>query len=318
MNRFLLRHRALLSSTAIVAVATVATPAFAQLRIVGVFNGTTYGGYSVAQVQGAFNTAAFELQNSFHDPITITINVVGNTSGLASSSSALQPGNYTYAQIKTALTNDNTAHPSPDGTTSIANLPGADPTTGGNFRVTTAQAKALSLIANNNNVDGTISFNRTQTYTFGPRAAAGAFDFIGIMEHEISEVMGRVDGLNQAPGNFYTVNDLFRYTVAGGNPNFAVGAANPYLSIDGGTTNLMGFNTDPTKDLEDYNGGTATDPYNASTPKNQAHAFSGVDVTNLDVIGYDVRTPEPSSLVFAGTLLLSGSILRRKRTRKTA
>jgi hypothetical protein len=72
-----------------------------------------------------------------------------------------------------------------------------------------------------------------------------------------------------------------------------------YFSIDGGVTNLQGFSSIAGGDLDDYNGSNPTDPYNASTGLNQAHHLNSVDITNLEVIGYDLRAavvPEPATL----------------------
>ncbi|MBV9200850.1 MAG: hypothetical protein JO320_05860 [Alphaproteobacteria bacterium] len=57
-----------------------------------------------------------------------------------------------------------------------------------------AEAKALGLrAANTSGIDGWVGFSSAADYTYDPdnRAVAGAYDFIGVAEHEIAEVMGR-------------------------------------------------------------------------------------------------------------------------------
>ena len=51
---------------------------------------------------------------------------------------------------------------------------------------------------------------------FAQPTAAGYFDAVGALEHEISAVMGRVDAVGSAYGaGLYTPLDLFRYSAPG-------------------------------------------------------------------------------------------------------
>ena len=184
-------------------------PAFAGLVINPIFNTGTWGAQTVSAVEAAFNYAASEFENLYSDNIHINIAVSGGTSGLGGSNTNLF-GFLTYGQVRTALINDNTAHSSADGTTSVASLGAADPTggTGANFVVSRAEAKALGLIPDDLTTDGTFTFNRNFSYTFDPnnRGVSGAFDFIGVAEHEISEIMGRIPSLGkfwQRPTRFH-------------------------------------------------------------------------------------------------------------------
>ena len=278
----------------------------------------TFGPGVSASAQSAFNYAAAEFQALYSDPVKVNINVVAGNTGLGGSSTPLMfvvPA--TYAAVRSALIADQTAHPSTSGGVSVAAGGSVntvvDPTNGGVFLYTTAQAKALgALPANNAASDGTFTYNSTLAYTFDPNnRGSGGYDFIGVAEHEISEIMGRIPGLGgefcgppNPCGPNYLVYDLFRYT--GNNTRGMTDGAGRYFSINNGASNLHGYNfaNGNGSDPQDWDASNPTDPYNAFTGPNQAHALNTIDATTLDVIGWDLVTavPEPAALA----LLLAG------------
>jgi hypothetical protein len=150
--------------------------------------------------------------------------------------------------------------------------------------ITTAQAKALGLAGPSSAIDGYVGLDASSTYTFDPanRSVAGAYDAIGILEHEISEVLGRrIDNLNE------TLFNLFRYS----SPSYLAGN-NGYFSLDG-YLQLQTFNQlggDP----GDWAGGVTPDAFDAFATVGAQASVSAVDVRVLQALGYKISFLDPT------------------------
>ncbi len=255
------------SGCALLATALLAIPTYATtLNFNVTFDASTSS--APAGFFTAFNDAIQFYETTFNDPITINMNVGwGEINGHPLSPGDLgnsltnQQGFYSYSQIRTALQKD--AKSTADAT-AVANLPATYPVGSAPFVMSNAEAKALGLLAGNaTGIDGYVGFLNTAPYTFDPnnRAVPGDYDFIGLAEHEISEVMGRYGlGQNGASSGRYSPIDLFRYTSPG---VLDVAPENgAYFSISGGTAVINTFNGIGGGDLSDWSGATL-DSYNA-------------------------------------------------------
>lgn len=181
-----------------------------------------------------FTAAAKYWESVITNDVTVNIRVgfsdLGATTlGQASSSAAT----YTTANFKTALTNSAT---SDLDASVVANL---GDVTSNNYRVYTALGKALGLYSNTTNNDSTIQFNTRFLWDFDTSDGFTGLssDFIGVAVHEIGHALGWASAVNQSNGGTPANTDLLRYQ--NGNWSQAWGG-NPYLSIDGGDTQLFG------------------------------------------------------------------------------
>lgn len=294
--------------------ATVGPPALAprittsvgtHLTIVPTFESTVTSSSLSTQIESAFNYVVGQYEAEYSDPITIDVNVAYTGSGLGESDQALYC--YTYSTVVDTLEANETT---PDQITSAQDVPATDPTGGSDWCVSLPELMAIGLLPANCFSTSTCSGNvptitfGVQPYTFNPsdRDVAGDYDFIGVAEHELSEVMGRIPGLDQ--NTFYTPNDLFRYT-APGTRNLTAYTPGAYFSINSGTTDLVPFNTVAGADAQDYASPTP-DSFNAFASPGETDPLTTTGITNVDVIGYH-RIATSLTLTPSSTTTASGT-----------
>jgi hypothetical protein len=235
-------------------------------------------------------------ENLITSPITVNIRVgYGEVGGTSLGSGTLGEAEIntgvevTTAQFKADLSSNVTS----DAVTqsAIASITGSS----SQVYVPEAEAKALGAApANGTEIDASVGFAADPNgtlFTYDPsnRAVAGKYDFIGVVEHELSHALGRVSysGITSAL-------DLYRYSVAGVH---ASAGSTSYFSINGGTTNLDNFDT--SSDPADWAVGTGDDANDAYTPIGTENVFSQTDVTELNVLGYAISTTPPSATAVA-------------------
>src|SRR6266404_4555236 len=301
------RGSRIVQMAAVAGAMALSAPAFAGMVITPTFtaNFNANFGANAAAAQASWISAANVFTANFNDNIhvNVTVDAVAGTGVFGQSSTFLN--STTYANLRAKMVAD---AKTPDDNISIGaggSMTAADPTGGaGTWWVSTAEAKAIGLIADNLSNDGTTTFGAGNPFTFSGPIAAGTYDFKGIAAHELSEVMGRLGisgGTIGAFANSYSLIDDFSYTAAN-TRGLGNGAGNNF-SIDNGTTLLKLFNNAAANGLDsrDWAPGS-NDSFNQFSNSGVMNPVSDVDLRLMDVIGYDRVIPEPA----VGTLLLAG------------
>jgi hypothetical protein len=250
---------------------------------------------SVASAPAGFKpgviAAVQYLESQFVDAVTVNIDVgYGEVNGYSVGglgASSYYLSSVGYSSLLSALKGD--AKDATDAS-GVASLPTTSPTNG-TFWTTSAQAKALGLASpNGTSVDGYVGFSSNYQFDYdnSDGVTGGMYDFNGTVLHEITEVLGRAlltGGTIGSTPNSYYAYDLLHYS-APGVRDFS--ASTPgYFSVDGGATNLGGFNTVSGGDAGDWGSSMGYDSANAYANSGVTNAFSTADLTAMDAIGWD-------------------------------
>jgi len=237
------------------------------------------------------------LSTHFNDNITVNIRVgYGEVGGFRVPASALGESITnmvtvgSYSAMRSDLLNDTaTGATGDDGRTMLSAMT-TDPTNGGNFVVSSAEAKALG-IATSYSMDGSIgfsSFKNIWAYD-SSNVGSGQFDFYSVVAHELTEVMGRTlfvgESANGTP-NSYDPLDLFHFASATGAHTF-VGNVDGYFSLDGTQPGLHKFNSSPNGDFGDWASGQGVDSFDAFGGQGQRAPIGPFDLPVMDAIGWD-------------------------------
>jgi hypothetical protein len=259
-----------------------------------------------AAIQSMINQAIAIYQSTFADPATVSILFRYSTTqpnGNPMGAGSLAQSNYvvytvswnTYinalkADAKTA--NDTTAN---------ASLPANSLST--NIFPTSANGRAVGLntpsamfangsVAAGGPYDGIVTLNSAQPFQFTRPPGSSSYDALRSTEHEIDEILG-LGALNG--GANLRPQDLFSWSSAG--TRNLTNSGTRYFSIDGGSTNIVGFNQIAGGDLGDWVSPSCpqANPY-VQNAFSCAGQMSDVSLTSpegisLDVIGYDLASP---------------------------
>jgi hypothetical protein len=174
--------------------------------------------------------------------------------------------------------------------------------------MTTAEAKALGFYKSTTNLDGVVWLSADHLiggdFTFNPRTAQGQVDAIGTLEHEISEVMGRVSNLGPSvadPLLPYLPLDLFRYTKSTPPQRFfqnisstSAASVPGWFSWDGKNTPKQ-YDNGPNATLPvtqgyfaDWINGTQKDAFTGAAITSQKQDVTPIDLLEMNVLGWQL------------------------------
>ncbi len=290
-----LGHMLLRLSIASASILTLAPAAKANIIIVPTFDSSIAKDPNAGLIEATINQAVSFYEANITTPITVNITYAEMGSGLGESNTFY--GTVSYSSYLAALQ----AHSSGDATdtSALATLPSGpnnpvDGTT--SVDVTTANQRALGFSASVP-TDSTISVNTSITNYSGKAFNSGFYSLLAVIEHETDEALGL--GSNLDTGSItgdIRGEDLFRYSSPGVRSYTTSSSATSYFSVNGGLTNLVGFNqTGGGADYGDW-AGSATPHVQDAFGTPGANPVFGVEQTALDAIGYNfVPAPEPSS-----------------------
>jgi hypothetical protein len=307
--------------------ALIAAPAQGGLIIRPTFDSTITLDTNALAIETTINSAITTYEATFADPITVDITFREGT-GLGGSSFNLYT--FDYSTFYNALVADGKslddaaalAHLATDGT-------GANnPVTGtGTVLIKAANAHALGLNCSPDcgaDEGGTITLN-THLTNPGSSDSSGTYNLLPVLEHEMDEILGLGSTLGLGlPAPFATdpsPEDFFRFTSAGARSFNGNGVGDAYFSING-TTDLAQFdNQNDGGDFGDWRSNPLPHGVNAEVQDafatQGANATLNVELRALDVIGYDLATPEPGTFILmGGGLVLAGFGRRRIRGAK--
>jgi len=306
-------------------VTTATTEPTTGLTINATFDSSITGNPNAAAIEAMISRAIAIHESLFSDPITIQILFRYSTTepdGTPLSSGTLAESDYVIYDIPwndfiSALraaarsSNDNLAN---------ASLPGSALST--NIVPSSANGRALGLdtppgmFANgtvgNGPYDGIVTLNSASPFQFSRPPSSSNWDAQSSAEHETDEVMGLGSRLN-TNSNDLCPQDLFSWSSAGVRNITSSGTR--YFSINGGVSDIVGFNQDSTGDFGDWLSDPCpqTHPYvqNAFSCPSQ---YSDISATspegiNLDVIGYDLINPVAVTTNVASNITSSSATL---------
>jgi hypothetical protein len=326
-------------------VMSVTTVPTVGLIIQATFDSSITGNPHAAAIEAMINRAISIYESLFSDPITIQIlfrySITG-PDGTPLGQGTVSQSDYVFygvswstfinalrADAKTS--NDNLANASLPGSALSANIKPAS-ANGRAVGLDTPPAMfANGTVGDGGPYDGIVTLNSSYPFQFTRPTSSGNYDAQRSTEHEMDEVIGFGSRLNSS-GNDLRPQDVFSWSSPGVRNLTSSGTR--YFSINGGSTNIVNFNQDPSGDFGDW----LSDPCPQTHPYVQnafgcAGQYSDISATspegiNLDVIGYDLvnaSTPTPTP-TFAGRATIGDFngdghpdfVLRNPSSRQTA
>ena len=338
------------SATAGVAEAPVVGASGGALVINATFDSSITNDPQSAAIQAMINKAVSIFQSLLNDPITVSIlfrYATTKPDGTPLASGALATSTFAVYLVPwntytNALTADATTA---NDLTANGSLPASALST--NIKPSSADGRAVSLntppvmfadgsVGVGGPYDGIVTLNSGQPFAFTRPPSTGIYDALRSTEHEMDEVLGFGSYLNTS-GSDLRPQDLFSWSAAGARNLTSSGSR--FFSINGGATNIVGFNQNPAGDFGDWLSGSCpqANPYvqNAFSCQDQASDVtpSSPEGINLDVIGYDLiaatsttttstttttnTTAPPTTTTFSTTTTISSTTTTTSSTATT-
>jgi hypothetical protein len=335
------------------------------LTIAPTFDSTITGAANAVQIEAAIDSAVGTIDGLYSTFNTVTDNVyfqLGPGSFLARSNDGFFGKSYT--SYTNALKADSTANPSNTVlSTAIANLSKGNDSSGASpIAATTGLLRMLGLTAPpcysatgdfncgaaGHPFDAIVTLSTTQPLDYTrptPAFPPTEYDALGAIEHELDEVLGGggpgstlneiLNNCSTNPSNFFCNKfgtlDLYRYSAPNAPSFTTAGSASSYFSVDGGVTNIVGFNQNSRGDFADFGpnitacpgggfGGPDAfiqDAFSCNNQQRENYTTASPEYSMLLSIGYDPvaaeTVPEPGTFALLGTSLLGFGALRRRQ-----
>jgi hypothetical protein len=298
-------------------VMTATTATTSGLVITPTFDSSILNNPNSAAIQSMINQAIAIYQSLFSDPMTVTIlfrysNTLpnGTTMGTALARSNLVVYPIPWNTYINALNAD--AKTGNDATAN-ASLPANPLST--NVVPSSAGGRAIGLntppamfangtVAPGGPYDGIVTLNSSQPFQFNRPPSGSNYDALRSTEHEIDEVLGLGSHLGaMPPSSDLRPQDLFGWAAPATRNLTSTGSR--YFSINSGNSNIVSFNQDSGGDFGDWLSPSCpqANPYvqNAFSCTGQLSdvTASSPEGINLDVIGYDLGSPNPPPTILA-------------------
>ena len=292
---------------------TATTATASGLVINPTFDSSILNDPSSAAIQSMINQAIALYQSLFSDPITVKILFrYSNTqpNGTPLGSGLLARSNFVVYTIpwNTYITALNADAKTGNDATANASLPATPLST--NAPPSSANGRAVGLntppamfangtVGAGGPYDGIVTLNSNQPFQFSRPPNGSNYDAQRSTEHEIDEVLGLGSYLNVIPlSGDLRPQDLFSWAAPGSRNITSTGSR--YFSINSGSTNMVSFSQNSNGDFGDWLSASCPqgNPY-VQNAFSCAGQFSDVTASspegiNLDVIGYDLGSPNPT------------------------